>query len=500
MAKFSLLAMLGINTKGFQKGLDAADNRAKKFKKGLGGLKTALAGIGLSKAAMDAINLGSAISDMATQLNIGAEELQVLEFAAREAGVETGIMERAIRNVQLRTQQGIEGNKRYAEAYQTLGLNIAEVSRLPVEKKLEVIAKASAQATDQQAAYNAVAAILGERAGPKMQEILQSLAKDGFDNVSAAAKASGTVMDEDVIAKMDKAADKIEQVKRRFTVMVGTILTYAIPAFDILKNSLGFVGESFAVAGMNVFSFFKLLVKSVGTAISPAIKQMHALGLAARAALTINPLEKVRLFKEAAAKSREAFKDLVNVPSELKKNFDEAASDIKTNISGLGDDLTERAGAIKDAWGDAFNEVEKKSKKTGDVVAENLGPDVGVPSMLARQDGNQNGVVPKFLRRNKGAESNQNGASNFSEDTRGDFAGNLKNEALRIAAGVAGGEKFRFDRLANGDFQRFVDGKKSGKFSEEQLQKAVEGKIESKKTDSLLEDINKKLEGKFVNE
>ena len=472
--------MLGINTKGFQKGLDAADNRAKKFKKGLGGLKTALAGIGLSKAAMDAINLGSAISDMATQLNIGAEELQVLEFAAREAGVETGIMERAIRNVQLRTQQGIEGNKRYAEAYQTLGLNIAEVSRLPVEKKLEVIAKASAQATDQQAAYNAVAAILGERAGPKMQEILQSLAKDGFDNVSAAAKASGTVMDEDVIAKMDKAADKIEQVKRRFTVMVGTILTYAIPAFDILKNSLGFVGESFAVAGMNVFSFFKLLVKSVGTAISPAIKQMHALGLAARAALTINPLEKVRLFKEAAAKSREAFKDLVNVPSELKKNFDEAASDIKTNISGLGDDLTERAGAIKDAWGDAFNEVEKKSKKTGDVVAENLGGGSGSDASSAVA------AVAK---------------ASTKSDTRGDFVKGLTGQALKDAANLAAKEDGRrFERLAGGGFQEFINGKKGKRISEEQLQKAVEGKIESKKTDSLLEDINKKLEGKFVNE
>jgi len=105
MANFSLIAKLGLDSKGFQTGIDKADKKRQKFQKGLGKLGGVLAGLGLSKAAMDAINLGSAISDMATQLNIGTEELQVLEFAAREAGVETGIMERAIRNVQLRTQQ-----------------------------------------------------------------------------------------------------------------------------------------------------------------------------------------------------------------------------------------------------------------------------------------------------------------------------------------------------------------------------------------------------------
>lgn len=250
MANFSLLAKLGMDSSGFQTGIDQADSVRKKFQKGLGKLKLALAALGIGKVTMDAIRLGSQISDMAVQLNIGAEALQVFEFAAREAGVETGIMERAIRNVQLRTQQGIEGNKRYAEAYKTLGLNIETVQRLPVEKKLEAIAIASGKATNKQAAYNAVAAILGERAGPKMQEILQSLAKDGFDEVSRAAKESGTVMSDETIARMDEAADTIEQAKRAFTVLAAEITAIFLPVIKTVTREFVRFTEKFKI-GIN---------------------------------------------------------------------------------------------------------------------------------------------------------------------------------------------------------------------------------------------------------
>lgn len=362
---------LNLDSSGVDRALQTANKSVKGFVGGSIKQFGALAGAaGFGGLATSAINLGSKISDMAVQLNIGAEELQVLEFAAREAGVETGIMERAIRNVQLRTQQAIEGNKRYAEAYQMLGLDMQKVNKLPVEQKMEAIAKAQAAATDQQAAYNAVAAILGERAGPKMQEILQNLAQDGFPQMEKAAKNSGTIMDEDVIAKMDKAADKIEQFKRRITVMTASVLTYVVPGFGILKDGLGFVGEAFGTAILNAQAFFKLITKNIMTAIAPAIKQFRALGVAVDAALTINPLEKARLFKEAASMSREAMKDLLSVPGKLAENFREFTGDVKFNMSELGNSVESRANSIQESWSEMFGEVEEAGRGAANTMID----------------------------------------------------------------------------------------------------------------------------------
>jgi len=88
-----------------------------------------------------------------------------------------------------------------------------------------------------------------------------------------------------------------------------------------------------------------------------------------------------------------------------------------------------------------------------------------------------------------------------TEDTRGDFARELEGEALRKAANKAGKDSnIRFDRMADGSFQQFVNGRKGEKFTEDQLQKGLEGKIEKDPTDATLKSIEKILQGKFVNE
>jgi hypothetical protein len=189
MAKTEIKSEISLNTTKFQRGLaksqkginNFAANAIKKF-----GAIAGAAGLGM--LARSAIDLGSKISDMAVQLNIGTTELQVLDFAAREAGVGTEIMARALRNVQLRTEEAIKGNKSYGDAFVQLGINVNEFKKLKTEEKLEAIAIAQSKATDKAAAYNAVSRILGEKAGPALQEVLQNLAgPKGYGGLEAAA-------------------------------------------------------------------------------------------------------------------------------------------------------------------------------------------------------------------------------------------------------------------------------------------------------------------------
>jgi hypothetical protein len=95
---------------------------------------------------------------------------------------------------------------------------------MPQEQKLEAIGRSYASASDKASAYNALSTIFGERVGPKMIEVLDTLATQGFDAVAKSAAEAGDVMSAETIMAMDKAADAIEAFKQRATMAVGNII------------------------------------------------------------------------------------------------------------------------------------------------------------------------------------------------------------------------------------------------------------------------------------
>ena len=271
MAKTTIQAEIDLNTTKFQRGLARSQKSLGNFvKNGIAKFGALAGAAGLGMMARAAIDLGSKISDLAVQLNIGTTELQVLDFAAREAGVGTEIMARGLRNVQLRTEEAIKGNKSYGDAFRTLGIDIVAFKQLAVEKKMEAIARAQANATDKAAAYNAVSRILGEKAGPALQEVLQNLAGDqGYGGLEAAAKRASEVMSEETIEKMDAAADRIESFKRKMTVLSAEILAVVIPSFSLLGNGLGTVGDFVGMLTGKFVSFLGFISRTVSATIKP---------------------------------------------------------------------------------------------------------------------------------------------------------------------------------------------------------------------------------------
>jgi hypothetical protein len=357
MAKTEIKSEISLNTTKFQRGLaksqkginNFAANAIKKF-----GAIAGAAGLGM--LARSAIDLGSKISDMAVQLNIGTTELQVLDFAAREAGVGTEIMARALRNVQLRTEEAIKGNKSYGDAFVQLGINVNEFKNLKTEEKMEAIAIAQSKATDKAAAYNAVSRILGEKAGPALQEVLQNLAgPKGYGGLEAAAERANEIMGPETVAKMDAAADKIESFKRQMTVLAAEVLAKVIPAFQMFGNGLGFIGDMVGVAASNALSFGQALGSVISAVVAPAIKQFNALGFAIKAAGQVakrdfaGAKESLIAAKEAAGDSVDAIKA---IPDEIGAAFNRLKSDGEAAMEVLGDSLEKRADNIGKAWSD----------------------------------------------------------------------------------------------------------------------------------------------------
>lgn len=556
MANFSLLAKLGLDTKAFNSGLKSAEGRVNKFKAMLSKLGPVLGGIGLTKLATDAINLGSSISDMAVQLRIGAEQLQVLEFAARKAGVQTSIMERAIRNVQLRTQQGIEGNKSYSDAYKVLGLSIEAVNKLPAEQKLETIARAAKGAEDQQAAYNAVARILGERAGPKMMEILDDLATEGFPALARAAKDAGEVMDLETIQKMDDAADTLESFKRKVTVASAWIIKKVMNLGVIFRDSFGHLGDAMASLSVKLDAFVKYLTKSFSIVLSPVMDGLNSLvmGFEALGHAMVGDFDGFRItMKKAERIAEDASRRLLEIPKDLGDAYRETDQIMKDVNEIMEVDTKRRNENIAQAFKEFFGRIEEESENTSRKIsgdAESMGSSLygtaeaaaAAAEELAKMKNEKlikakelealelkaagkdaqakaleeqielmketirlaqeyNLTKEQALNLARGLASAEEKTKEKTEDTRGDFAGELTGEALRKAANEAGKEDgVRFERMADGTFQQFANGRRGGRFTEEQLQKGLEGKIEKDSSEELLKKINKTLEGKFISQ
>jgi len=231
-----------LRSKAYQQGMADANKKLKRFQKSgagastvasklggnikmLGAAALGAAGIGgLGSLIQSSIQYGSSMSDMAEQNRIGTAELQVLNAVADKAGVGIQDLTRSMRNVNIRTQEALDGNKNYNDALTRLGFSARKFSELRTERKLEEIAKAYARAGKSQQAYADVAVILGQKAGPKMLEVLRRLNDEGFDELQRSAKEAGLVMEQDTINRLDAAADAIGRFKLRATIQVGELI------------------------------------------------------------------------------------------------------------------------------------------------------------------------------------------------------------------------------------------------------------------------------------
>lgn len=375
MANFSLLAKIGIDSKALQTGLAKAEGRVGKFKAAVAAIGPAIAAIGFTAMARKAIDLGSKISDLSEQLRINAESLQVLMAVAAKAGVAQGTLEKALMAITIRTQEAMDGNKLYADSFDRLGINLAEFAQLPTEKKLEAIAKAYNAAGKSQEAFADIAAILGTRAGPKMLEVLRRMNDEGLPSLTEQMKKAGQIMDNDVIKKMDEAADTIGIFTNGMTVATAYVLSYVIPAFVIFRETFGHLGDAMVSLSIKLSSFLTLLGSGLMSTLDPAIKAFEAFGLSIKAAGQAASGDfsgAKKSIEEAKNAAKSAGKELLNIPKEIKAAYKTADAEMKSVNQLMEIDSKERNKKIKDGFADLFGYAVDESKKAGEDIDENL--------------------------------------------------------------------------------------------------------------------------------
>jgi len=507
MANFALLAKIGVDSKALQSGLAGAKGSMQRFTdsvKKMAAAAKAAAAVALVALAKKAIDAGSQISDLSEQLRINTEALQVLMAVSKKAGVDQGSLERALRNVSIRTQEAIDGNKMYADSFARLGIDLKKFAELPTEQKLEVIAQAYTKAGKSQEAFADIAQVLGNRAGPKMLEVLRRLNDEGLEPLTKEARMFGQVMDEETIKTMDEAADTIGIVANAFVVFAAKTLNFVTKQV----KRVGVLFEFFS----DVIEPLDPLFNKIGEGFLKLMEKMKKISPLAAMIMGVknynSALESSIKTEGDAIDSKEKYNEVLN--DELKEQakvvaMAEAIAEKKKQEKEDYEELTRSVGEYVDKVNEARNAEQEKFIKDKELEALKL---------RAEGQKEQAEALEEYIVKVKEAIRINNEYATGLKEAVGIVQGIATQETIEAATTAKGenlatvasevGEKvgISFKETTDGVFQQFIDGIKQDRtFTEKELQDGIREQIEKAgNQEKLLSEIKDALAGKFTNQ
>lgn len=191
----------------------------------------------------------------------GIEELQVILQEAFKTGAESEQVVAALKNINTRTVDAVNGAKQYQAAFERLNIDFKKFVDLPGERKLEAIAKGFKDSEDEAQAYRDILTLLGEDAGPKMIKVLERLADSGFDKLNNKMRESGQIIEKDVVAGLKDAQVAADDLINKLSVkgtQVGGFIANLFGSgkesdIDIARSQLQDRAAKIATFGISTF-------------------------------------------------------------------------------------------------------------------------------------------------------------------------------------------------------------------------------------------------------
>lgn len=213
-----LSVALSLDSAAFSKGSKEVQTSAEKLRGGMMKVGAAIAGalavdaiIGFAQqwknATIAALEAAGSLGETAQQLGVTTDALQEYRFAATQAGVEQGQMDKALGQLTKRMGEAAQGSKGPTEAFKLLGISLAELKGKSTGDVLPLIAEGLKGVSSE----SERAAILVDLFGKSGQLLLPMLSQgaDGVNSLRQAAHDAGIVISEELIVSADGAADKL---------------------------------------------------------------------------------------------------------------------------------------------------------------------------------------------------------------------------------------------------------------------------------------------------
>lgn len=189
-------------------------------------------GVGaLGALGRQAMAMADRLDDLSTRLQISTEALQVLDLLARKTGQTADVFTAGIDHMNKALAEAQRGSVSAYRPFQDLHIVLDDFEKLTPERKLEVIARSIAGASDQTLAFDSACEILGARNAPQLRAALTELAR-GYDTVAKAARDSMEIASTETIRQLALANDEMERWGRRSTIVVARLMAMLRQSFS----------------------------------------------------------------------------------------------------------------------------------------------------------------------------------------------------------------------------------------------------------------------------
>ena len=177
MALLSLVAKLGLDTTGFQQGINKAGKQASQFGSGLKATLAGAFGAGAMIAfAKDIAQTTNRIKDLSEQFNVTTDDVQNIDYAMRQSGLSFEDFGNAMMKVGAARKDAATTNKDLRASFESLGVTLEDLQN-PMLSNQDILMKMAAkmrEGTMTAAQQALVMDILGARAG-KLANVLATL-------------------------------------------------------------------------------------------------------------------------------------------------------------------------------------------------------------------------------------------------------------------------------------------------------------------------------------
>ncbi len=162
--------------------------------------------------------LASEVQRGSRQVEISAEAYQVLAKKGSMAFDDLLVrMQRYRANLGQALMDPVKGN-----VFTALGLNAQGLSTMPLERQMELVARALSQVSDANVRARLMQELFG-RDAVGMVPLLQRLRTEGYDKLRDSAREAGTVLDDSIGAALKKTSKDAEEAKTKLAVALAPI-------------------------------------------------------------------------------------------------------------------------------------------------------------------------------------------------------------------------------------------------------------------------------------
>jgi hypothetical protein len=195
----------------------------------LAGVGAAIAGLGMKFA-----TTGGQVADLSARLAMPAEAIQVLSFAADQAGIDFGAVTTAVEKLQAELGKS-------PEKFRSLGLSVDELMKLSPDKQFEAVAEAIRQIEHPTLQAQAAISIFGE-SGAKLLPLIRA----GVAGLAEEAKRLGIVLGADQVAAADRLDDALAGLNKAWDsllVRFGGVIAGSPKLVTLIERIGGAIGS-----------------------------------------------------------------------------------------------------------------------------------------------------------------------------------------------------------------------------------------------------------------